>query len=178
MPDHSKTASPSLAAAFTHRLLYILIILIGLVTLYLEGATAYNNTNKAVVEKAKADNAHQRLKAEAELPQQQARIALEAAHNAAVKEKADADRAEAEAAKAEAEAVTARSTADFAKLQAQALAQKIHNLVLLKKQELLTEIANARTAARLYAAETDRLESEYNSTKAAWDYAKRALGIR
>jgi hypothetical protein len=162
--DQSFTSS-ALSAFFGLRLVQITAVLAAVIGIYAEGATAYLNTQKVIETKAIADNAMLRKKSEGEFAEQKAHSELEIARNAAVRQRAEADKAEAEADKAEADATTARSTARNAELKASAEANKIKAEAELQRQKGIVAIETARNAAVKQKAETDKLEANLASTR-------------
>ena len=149
----------SFSSLLGRRFVRALTILAALFIIYIEGATAYFNTQKALEAKAVASDAMLRQSAEGVLAEQLARTQLETARNAAERQKAVAEKAEADALKAESEAVTARNAAINAPLRKMADAETIRNEVELRKQKLVVAVETARNSARLQAAETDKIEA-------------------
>jgi hypothetical protein len=164
--DQSVTSS-ALSAFFGLRIVQITAVLAAAIAIYSEGATAYLNTQKAIEAKATADNAMLLKKSEGELAEQKASSELEVARNAAVRQRAEADKAEAEVDKAEADATTARSTARNAELKASADANTIKAEAELRRQKVIVALETARNAARRQQAETDKLQAELGSKKQA-----------
>lgn len=149
------------------RFVRVLIGAAALFIIYIEAATAYLNTQKALEAKAVAANALLRQTAEGVLPEQRARIQLEIARNAAERQKAEAEKAEAEALKSESEVVTVRNAAINARLRKSADAETIKNEAELRKQKLVVAVETARNAARLQAAEADKLEARVSIKRQA-----------
>jgi hypothetical protein len=137
----------------------ILTALLGLVLLYLEGATAYTNTQEAIKAKAVADNAAVKQHAEAILLQGQAKIAFETARNAAPRVKAEAETTEAEADKIGAEALTLKEKAGVADRKARADALTIVAEARKRRAQLIAGNAELRNVARKEKAEVERLEA-------------------
>ncbi len=159
MADPQPAAS-SLAVLLTTRIVQITAIIAALLVIYIEGATAYLNTQKAIEAMAVADNAALRQKSEGELAEQKARTELEAARNAAERQLAEADKAEAEANKAEAEAITARNIAHNAETKTRADAETIKAEAELRKQKVIVAVEVARNAASRQAAEAAKIEAD------------------
>lgn len=159
MPDQERSHF-SLAALLYNRVTRILAILGALFVIYIEGATAFVGTQKAIEAKAIADNAALKQKSEGELAAQQATTALETARNAAQRQRAEAEKAEADANKAEAEAITAREIARNAERKARADAETIKAEAELRKQKYIVAIETARNSARKQKADADRIEAE------------------
>jgi len=154
-------------AIYSRRAAQIMAIAAALVTLYIEGATAYLNTQEAIKAKAAADNASQRRHGEAVQAEEQARAQLEVARNAADRMKGEADKAEAEAKKAESEAITAKSTAKYAPQKTAADAEVIKAEAELKRQKGLVALETARNAERKEAADAVKAEQDVIAVKRA-----------
>jgi hypothetical protein len=155
-----------LSSLVVTRLIQILLFVAALLAIYIEGTTAYVNTQKVIEARAAADNAAVKQKSEAELAEQSTRTALETARNAAERQSAEADQAEEEAKKAESDATTARFTGDNAKTKAEADAQTIKAEAELRKQKLRVSLETARNAARRQQAEADKIEADVLPKKA------------
>ena len=166
MSDQPSTSS-ALSAFFGLRIVQVTAILAAVIGIYAEGATAYLNTQKAIEAKATADNAMLLKTSEGELAEQKARSELEVARNAAVRQRAEADKSEAEADKAEADATTARSTARNAELKASADANMIKAEADLRRQKGIVAIETARNAAVKQKAETNKLEANLANQRQA-----------
>jgi len=145
--------------------------------IYLEAATAYLNTQKALEAKAVAANALLRQNAEGVLAEQRARTQLEIARNAAERQKAEAEKAEAEALKSESEVVTVRNVAINARLKKLSDAETIKNESELRKQKLVVAVETARNAARLHAAEADKIEARVSIKRQANASIKHQLEV-
>jgi Spy/CpxP family protein refolding chaperone len=157
----------SLSPVLGRRFVRALTIFAALFIIYIEGATAFLNTQKALEAKAVAANALLRQNAEGVVAEQRAKTQLEIARNAAERQKAEAEKAEAEALKAESEAVTVRNAAINARLNKMADAETIKNEAELRKQKLVVAVETARNAARLQAAEADKIEARVSIKRQA-----------
>ena len=157
MPDQPQ---PSLAALYGKRIVQLTALLGGLFVIYTEGANAYLNTQEALRVKAVTDNAALRQLGEAQIAEQQARIQLETARNAAERQKAEADKSEADAQKAEAEAITLGQGARNAELKARSEAASLSYEAEIRRSKAISELEAARVAARRFKAEADALEQK------------------
>ena len=176
MPGQERK-SYSVAALLHNRIIRILAILAAVTALYIEGATAFVNTQKAIEAKAVADNAVLKQKSEGELAAQQAKTALETARNAAERQRAEANKAEADANKIGAEAITSQETARNAELKARADADTVKAEAELRKQKYIVALETARNAARKQKAEADKIEAELSQTQLAAEIIARQLAI-
>ena len=167
----------SIAVLFHTRIVRSLALIAALLAIYVEGATAFVNTQNALQAKAVADNAWLKQKSEGELAEQQARTALEVARNAAERQRAEADKAEAEANKAEAEAVTLGENARNAELKARADADTIKAEAELRKQKYIVALETARNAARRQEAEADTVEAQVAQKQQANEIIARQLEV-
>lgn len=158
MPDpQTKQLSFSvLAQRLAPALTFVLILLF----LYIESVTAYVNTQEAIKAKASADNASVKQHAEAILLREQAEIALEAARNASVRHKAEAEASEAEADKIEGEGQTLKEKAIVADRKARADALTIVNEAKLRRAKLTAGLAELRNVARKEKAQVEELEGK------------------
>ena len=145
-----KTTPLSFVALYSNRIVKSVAIIAALFTIYTEGATAYVNTEEAIKAKAGADNAALRQKAEAEKAEQEARAQLETARNAAERLKGEADKAEAEAKKAEFDAQTAVETSHNAELKTRAEAVSLTYEAEIRRSKAISELEAARVAARKF----------------------------
>jgi len=166
MTEQTSPITP-VAAIFRSRIVQVAAAIAALLAIYVEGAAAFINTQKAIEAKAVADNAVLKQAAEGALAEQQARTALETARNAAERQRAEADKAEAEAIKAEADAKTAAQTARNAELKTRADAETVKAEAELRKQKYIVALETARNAARRQKAETDKIEAELATKKQA-----------
>jgi hypothetical protein len=162
MPDQP---APSLAELYAKRILQLAAILGALFVIYIEGATAYLNTQEAFRVKAVTDNASVRQQSEAEIAEQQARTQLQTARNAAERQKAEADKAEADAQKSESEAITLGQAARNAGLKARSEAASLSYEAEIRRSKTISELELARVAARQFKAQADALEQK-NQIKA------------
>ncbi len=167
----------SLVIHLAKRIAQTAAVLGALSVIYLEGATAYLNTQKAIEAKAVADNAVLRQQSEGVLAEQKARTDLEIAKNAAERQKGEADKAEADAARAEADAITARNISLNAQVKTRADAETIKAEAELRKQKLIVAIETARNAARRQAAETATIEANVTIKKQANESVRHELEV-
>lgn len=158
MPDPNTKQLPF--AVLAQRLVHAITFVLILVLLYVEIATAYVNTQEAIRAKASADNASSKQHAEAILLREQAKTALEAARNASVRHKADAEATEAEADKIEAEGQTLKEKAIVADRKARADAFTIVNEAKLRRANLTAGLAELRNVARKEKAQVEELEGK------------------
>ena len=155
-----KVTHYSFVALFSNRIVKAVAIMAALFTIYTEGATAYLSTEEAIKVKAAAENAALRQKAEAEKAEQEARTQLETARNSAERLKGEADKAEADAKKAEFDAQTAEQTARNAALKTNAEATSLSYEVEIRRSKAITELETAKVAARKFKAEADKAEAD------------------
>jgi hypothetical protein len=176
MPDRERRAF-SFAALLHNRIIRTFAVIAALLAIYVEGATAFVNTQQALQAKAVADNAVLRQKSEGELAAQQAKTALEIARNAAERQHAEADKAEADANKLEAEAITAGETARNAEMKARADADTIKAEAELRKQKYIVALETARNASRRQKAEADSVEAQLAQKRQASDVIARQVDL-
>jgi hypothetical protein len=158
MPD-PQTEEPFFSA-FVQRPLPAIAVVLTALLIFLEGITAYTNTQEAIKAKAVADNAAVKQHAEAILLQGQAKIALETARNAAPRVKAEAETVEAEADKIGAEALTLKEKAKVADEKARADALTIVAEAKKRRAQLIAGNAELQNVARKEKAEVEQIEAK------------------
>jgi len=169
------TARSLIGSIALTRMLQIPLLVAALLAVYVEGTSAFVNTEEAIKAKAVADNATLKQKSEGEVAEQTAATALQVARNAAERQKAEAEKAEADAQKAVAEAITARATAQNAQTKARADALTIKAEAELRKQKYIVALETARNAARRQQAEADKIEATVVGKKQTNAMFKRQL---
>jgi hypothetical protein len=156
--------APAHVLTTSNRILQYVAIAVAAFGLYTAGTTAYTATQKAVILTAEANNAADKLSAEATFKEQEARIGLETARNAVQRTKGEADTVEFEADKIAAEAISARGRAANQEEKASALVLNTQYEIGLKKAEAFKKFAEWRYLLQQGFAEVEKLEAD-NATK-------------